>query len=206
MKQGRFIFKMFPLLLWGILLTGCTFLHPTPPTSTPVASWEEREAKLRSITAWSLSGTMGFHNATEAKSANIQWQQAGLQRFSLQFFGPLGMGNTRIVGYPQDVMLIAPGKPPLHAQNGEALLKAQTGWDLPLEALYDWVKGVPAPGPMSHPQWDASSRLQQFEQQGWRISYKSYIPVQGFDLPNRITLSRPPLGATLLIRRWQLPN
>ena len=50
---------------------------------------------------------------------------------------------------------------------------------------------------------DASSRLAQLEQDGWRVEYLRYAEHDGYWLPERLKLHGPDIDITLVVKDWQ---
>ena len=73
---------------------------------------------------------------------------------------------------------------------------------MPLVGLADWVRGraapSPAPGPTAEHR-DASGRLLELEQSGWKIRYLDYADT----LPSRLTLIYPGLELRIAISEWK---
>ncbi|MCK7583328.1 MAG: hypothetical protein MZV65_52485 [Chromatiales bacterium] len=82
------------------------------------------------------------------------------------------------------------------------MLCLYTGWRLPIAQLDWWVRGLPAP----RARRDARAGRGRAPaaaccQQGWQLRYESYLRVDGYDLPGRLTLARA--GRRQPPRRWR---
>ena len=74
---------------------------------------------------------------------------------------------------------------------------------MPVTHLLWWVRGLPAPDSRSRLALDASSRLAQLEQDGWRVEYLRYAEHDGYWLPERLKLHGPDIDITLVVKDWQ---
>lgn len=194
------------VFLTGII-AGCSFFN-TPKTITPSSTltWDQRQAALTRVTAWQVKGAIGLQDAKQVQSASLQWQQSSVNTFAIRLFGPLGAGNTIIIGRPGQVTLTTSDKKTITATDGETLLRQQTGWQLPIDNIYYWARGLPAPGDSPRVQLDSASRLQSLQQAGWRIDYQRYSPVNGLELPGKIILTNGRMTIRLIINQWSFSN
>lgn len=199
-KYGNYLL----ILLTVFLISSCSTL---PPPSTTHQPWSTRQQQVVQLQAWQLNGKIGVQTQHDAGSANVDWSQQG-QQYQLALFGPLGAGQIKLSGHPGLVTLQAADGQRITAPSAQALLARHWGWNLPVNYLQYWVRGVPAPGVAAKYDLDASQHLQQLTQAGWTIRYQQYTTVHQIDLPTKLTISSPILTAKLVIYEWknlQLP-
>ena len=135
----------------------------------------------------------------DAGSGNISWRH-GARADEMLLTSPLGQGLARIVRSGDEVVLTAQDGREFRAADAESLTEQVLGFRVPLRGLADWVRGRPAPAPAPAMQRnDASGRLAELEQAGWRIEYLEY---QG-GLPSRLKLSFPGVELRLAISEWK---
>lgn len=205
-SNGRILYFMRRILTLFtiILLSGCAHVTPVSSPSAPVNSWQEQKKSVQRIQSWNTTGAIGVRTAQESNSGRFNWQQRGSQNYQIDLFGPLGMGNIRIIGTPSEVILRTAKQKQYTAANAEQLLQQQLGWKLPVNNLYYWARGLPVPGIPARTEFDNSHRLTSLQQAGWQIQYLGYQSVAGVDLPAKIFMSYPRLNVRLVIKQWQL--
>tara|TARA_B100000989_G_scaffold298701_1_gene289268 strand:+ start:10656 stop:11108 length:453 start_codon:yes stop_codon:yes gene_type:complete len=150
-----------------------------------------------------LAGAMAVNDGQQARSASINWRQQA-NNYTIRIFGPLGVGNNIITGSPKGVSLLNANQQRFNAATASQLLQQQTGWQVPIESLFYWVRGIPKPGVGYDKSLDGQQRLSQLQQQGWHIDYRHYTKVGNVDLPDKIFLSQGPLKVKLAINTWQV--
>ncbi|NUO78079.1 MAG: outer membrane lipoprotein LolB, partial [Lysobacter sp.] len=87
-----------------------------------------------------------------------------------------------------------------------ALLREATGWDIPVAALTDWMRGLRAQGqgPASL-RYGADGRLARIEQGGWSIDYR-WPAGDAADLtalPSRLDAVRGEAKVKLIVDQWE---
>ena len=169
-----------------LLLAACA----TPGYQIPAANLE-----------FELSGRIAVRYRDDAGSGNIAWRH-GAHADEMLLTTPMGQGIARIVRSGDEVVLTAQDGREFKAADAESLTEQVLGFRVPLLGLADWVRGRPAPGPAPAPtqqRSDASGKLAELEQAGWRIEYLEY---QG-NLPSRLRLSFPGVELRLAISEWK---
>lgn len=184
------------------LLLGCTY---TPHHAPLTLSWDQRQQQLSALVNWQFRGSMVLKMPQHKFSANMYWQQQS-SVYQMMFFGPFGVGAASLMGRPGEVHLKDAHGKDYSASTPEALMQQQLGWSLPVSALYYWVRGLPAPGPITAVHYDAFHRIAHLEQQGWKIDYLAYQRVQALELPQKITFVRAKFYLDLTIEgdSWQV--
>jgi len=188
--------------LAGFLVLGSCATRPpvSPPGSE--ASWLAHQAELETLTHWRVQGRIAVRTASEGWSANFDWQQGG-EEYRIRVRGPFGQGAVELHGNGLGVWLKRADQPPVFAQNPEALLEQETGWQLPVAGLASWLRGLPVPGGQPDIAWDEQGRLLRIEQNGWQISYSRYLAQKEFQLPEKLRMQRDSLQVKFIIDDWQ---
>ena len=179
---------------------------PMPASEAPenkVMSWEKREIDVNTITRWTISGAMAARTAQKGWSASVNWQQLGAGNYKIRLFGPLGSGNVIIKGRGGSVTY-QDGNKRETASNASSLLKKQTGVSVPVNSLYYWVRGIPAPGGASGKKYDKYNHLKSFNQNGYHVQYLRYTSFKGVDLPSSIKLIGGGIKIKFIIKSWSL--
>lgn len=186
-----------PLL---VLMTGCA---GQIDRSLQEAGWLTHSGRLEQLADWDIDGRVAIRTSKQSETAYIQWEQREAQT-QLRLSGPLGSHATLIESDGKTVVVNSGDERTTWDLNSP---KAQPpgGWDLPLQALPHWLKGIPAPGiEVDSLQLDLDRELlQRLEQDGWQVTYERYEEFDGFTLPTRVTLERDDTSARLLIRKWE---
>lgn len=190
--------RLIGVALLALAISACATRQPTPETS----QWEPHQRALLELRHWQLEGKMGYRSPGESGSAFIRWQQQD-DAFSLVLTGPFGAGATRIEGNQDIAVLSQSGKEDIVAPTPTELTQWLFGWELPVNQMIEWVKGVPAPQP-AHQQihFNPAGQLEQLEQQGWLLDFDKFQQVGQWVLPGRIRGNRGAVSFTLVIKQW----
>jgi len=177
----------------ALALAGCA----TPPRA-PETGLAPEAASLR---AWSAAGRLAIAAGEDGGSGAFTWlQDAETTRLDLR--GPLGAGAVQLTfGSGALAMADASGRV-LDADAARDELAARLGADLPWEALRYWMLGLAAPGPEASTQVADAAPWRIIEQAGWRLSYESFVAVQGLELPRRFTAERGAVRVRVVVDRW----
>lgn len=184
MTQRSFPTIALPLALcWQ--LAGCVSQLPATPAT----------ADFR------VEGKVGVVQAGRAYSARFAWTQLGA-KFTVDLWGPLGQGRTRLRGDGQSLLITNAKGEVLARGEPQALMQERLGWRLPLNLLLDWLHGRPAASaPASAQTSDPDGNLTGFQQQGWRVRFAAFQPHQGGLAPSRITAERPGARVRVLVAK-----
>ncbi len=134
------------LLLFILLLTGCA--------STPTVSQGTK----------TMQGIFGVVGLDDSQSGHFTWIQNG-NDFTLELYGPLGLGATELVGENGEYTLKTSDGKTYAADSPEDLLDDVLGWSMPVSGFPYWLWGQSEPG---------KSYLQSgdiLNQEGWQITY-----------------------------------
>ena len=82
----------------------------------------------------------------------------------------------------------------------------QVGWEIPVENLAWWVRGLAAPGKIPRQALDEQGNLSELLQGGWTIKYGNYRSFEGVNLPVKLTAHQSDWKVKLAIRKWDLAN
>lgn len=189
----------------GLLLSACagqTVKRP-PPEALPAAVAAEREAgriaRVRADGEWSLTGRIAVSNAGKGGSGRIEWNQRG-ERYEVALSAPVTRQSWRLAGGPGEARLEGLEGGPREGADAAAVLHEATGWDIPVEALADWLRALPAGGAAPRIAAGPDGRPLSIEQAGWSIAYE--WPVTG-DLPSRLDARRGDARVRLIVDQWQ---
>lgn len=190
------------VLIPVFLLTACAPPRPAPEMpENKVMPVEQRKAKTATISSWEINGALAAKNKQKGWSAAMNWKQNGPGSYQIRLMGPLGSG-TVLIDKKGDTVLFQDGAKRITSHNADELLVAQTGIRLPVNNLYYWVRGLPAPGPVQGEQRDSYNHLVQLKQSGYSINFTQYTSVNGIDLPSMIRLEGNGVMVKVIIKKW----
>jgi outer membrane lipoprotein LolB len=206
-----------PMLALAVMaLAACAGqpVRQAPPiaAAAAIAAQEAREVALRADLNWSLAGRVALSNGRQGGSGRLDWQQAGA-RYAVSLSAPVTRQSWRLSGEPGGAVLEGLEGGARHGADPGQLLHESTGWEIPVAALPDWLRGVRAAdqGPATLA-FGADGRLATMEQGGWRIAYADWrLPepaapgtaaVAPVALPHRIEATRGQARVRLLVDAW----
>ncbi|MFO7647232.1 MULTISPECIES: lipoprotein insertase outer membrane protein LolB [Halomonas] len=200
MTPPRFL-RPLPLLLILALLAGCAGRTPVPDGERAAGQWEAQEERLEALDTWVLAGKAGLRTPQESTSANLDWSQHP-HYYRLLISGPFGSGRSTLEGREGRFSLTT-GEGRFEAETPEALMEEQLGWSLPLGALSDWVRGLPAEGSRHRIEHDELGFPQHIAQDGWEIDYRDWVLAETLWLPRRLVMTYGDLRVTLVVNDWR---
>lgn len=192
--------KKITLFFTCIYLAGCSLqgTQPQPPNINTI-SWEEHQSMLKKYLNWELSGKVGIRTNENSQSASLIWLQEQ-QHYQIDIHGPWGQGGASITGMPGDVTVNVSGGEQFKGSNPEFILYNELGWELPINDIYWWIRGLPSPEtPYTHSL--ENNRLKSLQQRGWDIQYIRYNSLTPA-LPNKVRLTRNELKITVVVNSW----
>ncbi len=207
MNDHRHVLRLAAAALLALLLAACApaplLIRPTTPADE--ALQQQRSAALQRLPDWHASGELGVSDGQHGGSGSFDWQQDGTAiDFTLR--APITGRGFRLRSDAAGACLYGLHAQPVCAADAALLLRTQLGWELPLQALRDWVLGLAAPGSAAQLQFGADGLPAQLTQQGWVVQYRSWHrDAQPVQLPALIVASRAPYAVRLYVRHWQMP-
>lgn len=192
-----------------IFLTACT-PPQTPDTAlTPkTASQAPKTLKTRTanqVSSWTIIGAIAAKNKTEAWTASINWKQNGPNNYQIRLFGPLG-GGSMLIEKKNGVVTYQDAQKRKKSSNADALMHQETGIRIPIQNLYYWIRGLPAPGTVQSSQYakfDTTKHLSYLKQDGYIIKYLNYTNNGDLSLPTKINIYGTKGNLKIIIKRWK---
>lgn len=202
--------RVLAALMLAATLGACTSIQieplPDGMTDQPPENWATRTASLRQLDHWRLTGKLAVRQPSDSGTAIINhWIQQG-EAYDLALSSSfLGMGSTSLKGVPGFIELTLPNGETYRSGEPEALVEAATGWQLPLENLTWWIRGLPSPASDYRLLFEEQGNLAIIRQAGWEIRYDRWQPfVEGYPaLPARITALKKDKRVRLVVSDWQ---
>ncbi len=189
--------KPWYLLLLCALVSACS--------APPVREGGEQLPQVTATEHWHLFGRIALTRGESGWHAGVDWQEQPGQ-FRMRVSGPFGQGAVELVGIDQQLVLRdADGR--LHtADSLDALLHRVTGWELPVEGMRYWARGLPAPATAYEVVHDDAGQLAHLHQDGWDIEYRRFHAEPAGQWPAKLRLARGDVSVRLVIDRWVLGN
>ncbi|MDP3704767.1 MAG: lipoprotein insertase outer membrane protein LolB [Legionellaceae bacterium] len=183
-----------------------TKLQPKTEQPTKPLNQTEQTKASKNITvpsSFELSGAIAARNHKKGWTATLNWMQKGPSQYQIRLIGPLG-GQTVMIEKQGSVITYREDAKKVTSTNGDDLLQKQTGIHLPVNNLYYWVRGIPAPGAVQSTTHNPTGQLSTLKQAGYTIDYNQYMPVGNATLPSKIRLQGHDLMIKLIIKHWNV--
>lgn len=187
------------------LLTACAPPRPAMEQLTPskVIPVEQRKEKTKKVSSWEIRGAMAAKNQSKGWSAALNWKQNGINAYQIRLMGPLGSG-TVLIDKKGNQLSFQDGAKRVTSTNADQLLLQQTGIRLPVNNLYYWVRGLPAPGQVSAEKRDPYNRLIELKQSGYTIHFANYTSVRDTELPGLVRMEGNGVMVKVVIKNWSI--
>lgn len=202
-------------LLPVLLLTGCAALPARAPDEV-ARMWAAHQQALAPVVNWELRGRIALRSRDEGLQASLHWVRDGV-RHRIALVGPLGSGQVRLTQDADGAELIDAEKKQYRGATARDVLLRVTGWDMPLESLNWWIRGLPAPDAKADQELDGDGRLKTLVQSGWEVEFLEYDRYGANELPSKLFarrredvsgtgLTHVTLEVRVAIERWVLPD
>ena len=209
-----------PLLLVAVTLavSACTSVGtqktPAPDVVYTVSPAAERaeEARVQALRAqpdYSFQGRVAVSKGKNGGSGRIDWVQQGSE-YRIQLSAPVTRQSWKLTGdsHHEGGRLEGLEGGPREGEDAQQVLLEATGWDIPVNQLPDWVRGLVADdtGAAEHVERDGDGRPRRVEQMGWQIQYLDWYPAEGDRpvLPRRIEATSGDAKVRVLVDSWTL--
>lgn len=192
------------MLLAVAVLPACTSLRPADTEQVlRETRYQNRYDSLAAIADWSLEGRLAVRNEDDGGSGHFQWAKM-LTDDRMEFHGALGRGAWRLRADDNGAVLeLADGE--VHRSSTVTeLVSERVGWDVPVQQLSWWVRGLAAPGSYRQRSLDDEGNLIELLQAGWHIEYGGYRSIDGVSLPIKMTARQGESSVKLAVRSWTL--
>ena len=168
-----------------------------------VRLYEMKSGRLLAFSHWNLVGRLAVSNSEDGGSGNFKWKK-NKGDSQMDFHGALGRGAWRLVADSAGAELELADGTNYRADSIDELVRLQLGWEIPVDSLSWWVRGLVAPGEYGERKIDNEGDLVELLQNGWHIEYGRYSAVEGIRLPARLTARKADWKVKLVVRDWLL--
>jgi outer membrane lipoprotein LolB len=156
------------------------------------------------LTAFGLEGRINLRVPKESFPGRVRWEHAPATD-EIWFYSPIGSTVAYLIRDVRGARLTTAEGREYQADDLRQLAWEVLGWDLPLQGLPYWVRGLPWPqGEPGIEERDAQGRLKRLDQAGWRMSYLDWAPAGLRGLPSRMDLEGERLRIRLVVERWSV--
>lgn len=181
----------------AILLGACSVLRERAPAPTIVPAEAQQ---------FELGGRINLRVQQESFPGRVRWEHEP-ERDELWFYSPIGTTVAHLKQDSSGALLVTSEGREYRAKALHDLALEVLGWDLPIDALPYWVRGVEWPkAEPTQVQRDEEGRLDRLVQDGWRIVYLGWDQGGIRGLPSKLDLVGQRLRMRLVIDRWQVPG
>ena len=191
-------------LLIAVLLPGCSSAPVRTSESAGAASaYRVRLNQLKSLDHWTLGGRLAISDGKDGGSGNLIWQNDG-DETRISFHGAMGKGAWQLHAGPAGARIeLANGE--VHtASTVAALVVKEVGWQVPIDALSWWVKGLADPSTWESRELNENGQLVRLSQFGWEVEFGNYGEVSGSSLPSKLTARRGKYVIKMVVKDWDL--
>ena len=189
-----------------LTLASCTMVKEK--TSLQPVGWQEQREQRQQIKIWEVRGRLGVQTQTTGGSMDLIWKQSG-EDYKIRLILPLGSGSYLIQGNQQYADIRYPDGRKESVRNIDNVFSSILGVSLPVNAIRDWVRGLPARSlSVEEMHWNDQGLLNTVQQSGWAVEMTSYSG-GGILWPHDIYLSHSDdenLDIRLLLKQWLIVN
>lgn len=203
-----------PLLALGLLsLSACSTLQPrvAPEVAVDVSpqalqAEAQRVEAVRAQADWAFQGRVAVSKGRNGGNGRIDWQQ-NADRYQIQLSAPVTRQSWRLTGGGGTAgRLEGLDGGPRQGADAQQLLLEATGWEIPVNQLPGWVRGVIATDAVAPSQIarDADGRPRRVQQDGWDIQFTEWFPATSAQpaLPKRMEAVNGDAKVRLIVDSW----
>lgn len=158
---------------------------------------------LASIESFELNGRVSVKVKAQNKGypGKIRWQHQGTKE-DLWIYTPLGNLVARLEQDENTAAITTAKGEEYRAGTLSFLARDVLGYDLPINALQYWVRGLEWPNAHTNNLVkDGKGRLTMLAQDQWEVSYQAWSDGNG--LPSKMIVENEEMKLSLIIDRWQ---
>jgi len=187
----------------SLFATACVPIWQQRPETSPEALWEARRIALTQLDRWKIQGRTAIVQGREGWNAGLHWRE-DKGSYQIKILGPFSQGGVSLEGNDEHVILTMADGEKLSSTDPELLITKALGVQLPINALRDWIRGLPyAEEEFESITFDVEGRITHLLQQGWEITFSRYVPFKQYSMPSKIFIRRSEQNLRLVITRWE---
>ena len=182
-------------LLCGMLfLSACASVTRAPVAVDPAE-----------ISAFDLTGRVSVRVENKGyPPGRIRWQHApGADE--VWIYTPVGSTVARMRQDASGALVVTSDGKEYKADDMKLLAGEVLGWNLPIDGLQYWVRGLPWPAlDRTSEEYDADGRPKSLSQGGWEVAYLDWSPAGVPGLPSKLDVAGEGLRLRLIIEKWKV--
>lgn len=194
----------------AVLLLAACASQPVSREVAPVDAAQARANDVRraGVAGWDVSGRIAVSNGNQGGSGRIDWRQDP-SGYTIALSAPVTRQSWQLSGDASGARLEGIAGGPRESPDVEALLLSATGWNIPVRAMQNWVRGIGAAERDFGPErivYGANGLPAKLEQAGWTIDYQEWHPAATDrpQLPRRIVARSGRASVKLVLDAWTL--
>jgi len=199
-RSGRHL----AILLVVALLPACSTTRPLKvEESERLQLYQVKSDQLAVRNGWSIEGRLAVSNDKDGGSGKFYWSrnEAGSR---MDFHGTLGRGAWKLLADQNGAELVQADGTVHRAGSIDQLVRNHVGWDIPVESMSWWIRGLSTPDDFRKRTIDAQGNISELLQDGWTVEYGKYRAFEGVSLPVRLDARQGEWIVKLVIRSWSL--
>jgi len=193
----------FAAIALVLFLAACAPVRVREDSAT-LRAQSEREAQLAPQTNWSLHAHLGVSNGEDGGSGDLEWLQNG-DAYDFTVRAPVTGKTWRLHGDARRATLEGLRDLPSTGTDASELLQREAGWNVPMDQLRFWARGLRAPQGKAALTFDAAGLPALIEQDGWKVEYRDWFDGPPPQLPRKVFAARGKYRVRLVVERWQTP-
>lgn len=175
---------------------------PAPAAAALREALARRQAQLEAAGRWGFAGRVAVSDGQDAGSGRVDWEQDGAY-YTVTLRLPVSGETWRLSGDGLLCQLDGGPAGPVSGIDPEELLARELGWQLPVDAMRRWVRGLAADVAVARGELAADGLPARLRENGWTIDFAAWDRGVEPPLPTRIVAHRAPHTVRLAIARWQ---
>jgi outer membrane lipoprotein LolB len=187
-----------------LLLAACSGVpRREAPDAGQLAAQAAREAQLAAQPQWTLQGKVAVRSGKDGGSGQLRWQEASAVSV-LELRAPISGQGWRLQVDAAGALLEGLDGGPRRDRDARRLLREALGWELPVAALRQWVRGARADR-RARIHFAADGLPASLSEAGWTVDYLDWDRGQQPPLPRRLLASRGEHRVRLVVGQWSTP-
>lgn len=205
--------KVIAAALFLVILSACETTPVKQKTTVwddPL--WQKHYQQLKTFEQYRLKGRIGITHPEDSFSTNFLWQQQKPNTFTFRMYGAFGQTYMILKVQPHISTLDTGDDEHYEGVDARNLLYGVAGWDLPVELMQDWIKGLPTGIQKSNLLINADGTLQQIKYLDYVVDFIRYQEAEltrgdktmTLKMPDKIKIVQGQNKIILSIRSWEL--
>jgi outer membrane lipoprotein LolB len=193
-------------LVLALALSACSTMPPSDAEQSKRKQlYDLRWENMAGLEDWTLEGRLAVNDGDDGGSGRLNWSEQG-DSSRMDFHGAFGRGAWRLLADADGAVLELADGARYEAPTVADLAWGQLGWEIPVDALAWWIRGLEAPGEVQARVLDETGRLVELRQRDWSIVFGRYRAFGGWEMPVKMTARQADRYVKLAVRSWAFPG